>query len=80
MESEADEIGLMYMARAGYDPAQAIAFWERFAAGTGSKPPALLSDHPSDAKRINAMKKLQPRAQVEFEKSREKVGAGEPIS
>src|SRR5262245_39884744 len=48
-ESEADHIGLIYMARAGYDPRQAVAFWERMRrAAKGTEPPEFLSDHPSD--------------------------------
>src|SRR5262245_2693564 len=51
-ESEADHIGLVYMARAGYDPHQAVAFWKRMQrASKGHEPPEFLSDHPSDAHR-----------------------------
>lgn len=55
-ELEADEIGLIYMARAGYDPDQAIAFWQRMAAGSQGAPPEFLSTHPSDDSRIAALK------------------------
>ena len=56
-ESEADHIGLFLMTFAGYDPEQAIRFWERMQQATsgGSRPPEILSDHPSDARRIAQM-------------------------
>jgi metalloendopeptidase OMA1, mitochondrial len=56
-ESEADHIGLFLMTFAGYDPEQAIVFWERMRTATsgGSRPPEFLSDHPSDSKRIAQM-------------------------
>lgn len=55
-ELEADEIGLIYMARAGYDPDQAVEFWKRMAAHSGGAPPEFLSTHPSDETRIAALK------------------------
>ncbi|MCP5523537.1 MAG: M48 family metallopeptidase [Verrucomicrobiales bacterium] len=72
-ESEADHIGLLYMARAGYDPAEAVAFWERFAkfneeAGGGGDL-WFLRTHPLDAKRIADLKALLPRARAEYEKT-----------
>lgn len=56
-ESEADHIGLFLMTFAGYDPEQAVVFWERMhtANSVGSQPPEILSDHPSDSKRIAQM-------------------------
>jgi predicted Zn-dependent protease len=51
-ESEADHMGLIFMAMAGYDPRQAPVFWERMAGLGGQKPPELLSTHPSDATRV----------------------------
>ena len=70
-ELEADELGQLYMARAGYDPAQAISFWERFAsAAKGGKAPAeFMSTHPLDATRIKALQKSLPKAQAEYVKS-----------
>jgi len=61
MESEADHIGLFLMAKACYDPRQAIAFWEKFAK-KGKEPPAYFSTHPSSKQRIEQLKKLMPEA------------------
>lgn len=62
-ELEADEIGLMYMAKAGYDPRQAAEFWRRMAtASGGGAPPEFLSTHPSDERRIAEIEKLLPKA------------------
>lgn len=51
-ESEADKMGLVFMAMAGYDPRVAPAFWKRMAEQGGAKPPEILSTHPSDERRI----------------------------
>jgi predicted Zn-dependent protease len=61
-ETEADKLGLVFMAMAGYDPTSAIAFWERMAEGGGQKPPELLSTHPSDETRIATLKEFMPEA------------------
>jgi predicted Zn-dependent protease len=65
-ESEADRIGLSLMAKAGYDPAAAVAFWERMSKVAGDKPPEFLSTHPSDATRINQIKEWLPEARSNF--------------
>lgn len=52
-ESEADEMGLIFMSLAGYDPREAPRFWERMAAGGGEKPPEFMSTHPADERRIS---------------------------
>jgi predicted Zn-dependent protease len=62
-EAEADHIGLFLMTFAGYDPRQAVIFWERMQQRMGGQhPPEFLSDHPSDEHRIEAMKKWVPKA------------------
>ncbi len=62
-ELEADHYGLIFAAAAGYDPKEAIPFWKRMAAlGNGQKPPAFLSDHPSDEERIQKLQGLLPEA------------------
>jgi metalloendopeptidase OMA1, mitochondrial len=63
-ESEADHIGLIYMARAGYDPHQALAFWKRMQRATrGKQPPEFASDHPSDQHRIERIGQWLPEAE-----------------
>jgi predicted Zn-dependent protease len=69
-ELEADELGMLYMARAGYDPKEAVAFWQRFADYNrkqgGGKPPEFLSTHPLDDRRIAQLRALLPRAEAEY--------------
>ena len=59
-ELEADKLGLIFMALAGYDPQTAIGFWERMSTIGGNKPPEFLSTHPSDANRIRKIKEVMP--------------------
>lgn len=62
-ESEADHLGLIYMAKAGYDPHAALAFWKRMMeAQKGKAPPEILSDHPADEKRIQQIQEWMPEA------------------
>jgi predicted Zn-dependent protease len=62
-EYEADHYGLIFTAMAGYNPQEAVPFWERMAsASAGNKPPTLLSSHPADADRIAQIKKYMPEA------------------
>lgn len=67
-EAEADRIGLILMAKAGYDPESAVHFWERFATGKKDKAqlPEFLSTHPSDATRIQNMRTYLPEARQYF--------------
>lgn len=69
-EYEADYIGLVLMAKAGYDPDEAISFWERMRSAGGQKPPEFLSTHPADEKRIAAMKNRLPQARTYYRMSR----------
>ncbi len=61
-ESEADKMGLVFMALAGYDPRVAPTFWERMAAQGGGGQPELLSTHPSDETRIRDLQAYMPEA------------------
>jgi predicted Zn-dependent protease len=67
-ELEADKLGLIFMAMAGYDPQTAIPFWERMSTLSGSKPPEFLSTHPSDATRIEKIKAALPEALKYYKK------------
>ena len=63
-ESEADRLGIIFMAMAGYNPDEAVTFWERMSAAKSSSgaQPEFLSSHPSDETRISAIKRLLPEA------------------
>jgi predicted Zn-dependent protease len=61
-ESEADHIGLILMAKAGYDPRSAIALWQRMNAKGGSRPPEFLSTHPAPESRIRDIESQIPEA------------------
>lgn len=68
-ENEADTIGLVYMARAGYDPEEAVAFWQRFAEYNkkqGDSVPWFLRTHPLDEERIANLRKLMPKAKLQY--------------
>ncbi|MEJ7590963.1 MAG: M48 family metallopeptidase [Planctomycetaceae bacterium] len=79
-EMEADQIGIMLMAKAGYDPSEAPVFWERFAGSkAGAAPMEWMSTHPSDARRSAALRELMPEAMSLYEKASEKLGLGEPV-
>jgi predicted Zn-dependent protease len=80
-ESEADEIGLHLMARAGYDPAEAPAFWGRFgAAKQGTEtPPEWASTHPSDDRRAADLAEKLPEALQVYQNSPVRYGRGETL-
>jgi predicted Zn-dependent protease len=61
-ETEADKMGLVFMAMAGYDPREAPRFWERMSQGGGQAPPELLSTHPSDQTRMRDLEAFMPEA------------------
>lgn len=61
-EYEADRMGMIYMAKAGYDPSEAVAFWKRMQGAGGANPPEFLSTHPTDGNRIAAIEKTLPEA------------------
>jgi predicted Zn-dependent protease len=66
-ELEADELGLTFMAIAGYDPRQAPVFWERMSANGGAAPPEFLSTHPGPDSRIQKLNQLMPKALKYYE-------------
>lgn len=68
-ESEADRLGLIFMAMAGYDPHGAVDFWKRMSkAKQGTSPPEFLSTHPADATRIRNIEQLIPEAMTYYRK------------
>ena len=72
-ESEADLMGTTYMARAGYDPHEAVALWKRMSKSSGGgKTPQYASTHPSDATRIRQLEDAMPKFMEEYEKSRKR--------
>lgn len=66
-EVEADTMGLLYMARAGYDPRESIPFWERMGQAGGNQPPEFMSTHPSHGTRIERLKEIMPKALEAYE-------------
>jgi len=69
-ESEADHLGLIFMAMAGYDPHHAVDFWKRMAqaSSSGEKPPEFMSTHPSDENRIKKIQEQLPEALTYYKK------------
>ncbi len=61
-ESEADHMGLIFMAMAGYDPQEAPVFWQRMASLGGEKPPEFMSTHPADETRVRQLNEWMPEA------------------
>lgn len=79
-ELEADHIGVLLMAKAGYDPSEAPQFWERFSsAKQGGAPMEFMSTHPSDATRASALRALLPEAMKAYDAAETKYGVGESL-
>ena len=79
-ETEADEAGQEYMAKAGYEPSEAIKLWERMGAASGGKaPPEFMSTHPSDVTRRKNLSTWLPRAQRLYQAAPTKYGLGAEI-
>ncbi len=79
-ELEADSIGIQIMAQAGYDPAEAPRFWQRFGAASGpASPPIWASTHPSDDQRASGLLNLLPQASVAYQSAPVRVGLGETL-
>ncbi len=80
-ESEADAMGMIYMAKAGYDPSEAPRFWQRFAAANagGEKQPEFLSTHPSDERRAKDLEAQLPKALAIYREAPAQFGLGQRI-
>lgn len=79
-ETDADRYGQIYMAKAGYDPAEAINLWDRMSAASGgNKPPEFMSTHPSDENRKNNLRTWLPETQQIYFGSTQKYGTGQVI-
>ena len=77
-ESEADQIGLIYMAKAGYDPNEAINFWQRFSQVKGDKGlPEWASTHPADVTRVQELRSYLSRAKYDYQNVKVKYGLGQ---
>ena len=80
-EGEADQIGLVYMAKAGYDPEEANKFWKRFSQAKGDKgPPEWASTHPADKTRIAGLKTYLSRAKYKYQNVKLQHGLGETFN
>lgn len=66
-ETEADQLGLIFMAMAGYNPREAVDFWQRMSEVGGQKPPEFLSTHPSDRTRVRNLREFLPEALEYYE-------------
>lgn len=77
-EVESDEAGLMYMARAGYDPREGARFWQRFSV-LKSNVPSFLSTHPAHEDRVQRLEKMTSKALIEYLNAPDQYGLGERI-
>jgi len=71
-EAEADHIGLVYMAEAGYDPRQAVELWRNFESFGGARQPEFMSTHPAPGSRIENLQALLPEVMPIYEANRQK--------
>lgn len=79
-ETDADKFGQVYMAKAGYEPAESIKLWERMNAASGGKaPPEILSTHPSDQRRRENLRTWLPEAERVYQAAPQKYGLGQTI-
>ncbi|MFZ4713200.1 MAG: M48 family metallopeptidase [Bacteriovoracaceae bacterium] len=79
-ETEADQVGQLLMAKAGYEPSEAIHLWERMGANNqGKAPPEFMSTHPSDKTRRANLSQWLPQAESVYSQSSQKFGLGQPI-
>jgi metalloendopeptidase OMA1, mitochondrial len=80
-EREADQIGLVYMAKSGYDPGEAIRFWQRFSKAKGDKnPPEWASTHPADQTRVSGLRSYLSRAKYKYSNLKIQYGLGELLN
>ena len=75
-ETEADRIGIIYIAKAGYDPRAALRVWERAAKTRGGSKTSIFASHPSGADRMRELRKLLPEAMEEYKKATGSYPAG----
>ena len=78
-ESEADHIGLIFAAMAGYNPEVAITFWQRMSSATGGGSSSLFADHPSDAQRIKQIQGWLPEAKKYYVPSTSSVATKKAV-
>jgi len=78
-EFEADRIGQLYMARAGYDPTEALHLWERMSKIDKPPIPVWLSTHPADEERVRKLKEMIPDARKYYDEAPAKYGTGTPL-
>lgn len=77
-ETEADEIGLVLMSKAGYDPRESVNFWDRFSKAGGKAPMKFLSTHPASEDRKAHLQKMLPQVLSLYENS-SKIGIGNDL-
>lgn len=79
-ESSADSQGLVYMAKAGYDPNESVKLWERMNAAGGAKGPEWMSTHPSGENRIKALQQQMSSAMQIYQSAPQKYGLGQNVN